>query len=92
MVECGVLVLPSLNLDLPAPPEDLVVPADPHVPSPPSPDPMVVDKKLNPTTAKARDGNLGVGSHCHELCQQASWLLIGYIRVNNQSTKARSAS
>ena len=29
-------------------------------------------------------------SHCQELCQQAGWLLIGYIRVNNQS-EARSA-
>ena len=24
-------------------------------------------------------------SHCHELCQQISCLLIGYARVNNQS-------
>ena len=24
-------------------------------------------------------------SHCQELCQQASWLLIGCTRVNNQS-------
>ena len=24
-------------------------------------------------------------SHCQELCQQASWLLIGFKRVNNQS-------
>ena len=30
-------------------------------------------------------------SHCQELCQQASWLLIGGTRVNNQS-EARSAS
>ena len=30
-------------------------------------------------------------SHCQELCQQASWLLIGCTRVNNQS-EARSAS
>ena len=30
-------------------------------------------------------------SHGQELCQQASLLLIGYIRVNNQS-EARSAS
>ena len=29
-------------------------------------------------------------SHFQELCQQASWLLIGYTRVNNQSA-ARSA-
>ena len=28
---------------------------------------------------------------CQELCQQASWLLIGYTRVNNQS-EARSES
>ena len=30
-------------------------------------------------------------SHCQELCQQASWLLIGCRRVNNQS-EARTAS
>ena len=30
-------------------------------------------------------------SHCQELGQQATWLLIGYTRVNNQS-EARSAS
>ena len=24
-------------------------------------------------------------SHCQELCQQESWLLIGWTRVNNQS-------
>ena len=30
-------------------------------------------------------------SHCRELCQQASWLLISFTRVNNQS-EARSAS
>ena len=30
-------------------------------------------------------------SHCQELGQQASWLLIGCTRVNNQS-EARSAS
>ena len=30
-------------------------------------------------------------SHCQELCQQASWLLIGCTRVNNQP-EARSAS
>ena len=30
-------------------------------------------------------------SHCQELCQQASWPLIGCTRVNNQS-EARTAS
>ena len=30
-------------------------------------------------------------SHCQELCQQASWLLIGCTRLNNQS-EARTAS
>ena len=30
-------------------------------------------------------------SHCREFCQQASWLLIGYTRVNNHS-EAKSAS
>ena len=30
-------------------------------------------------------------SHCQELCQQASWLVIGCARVNNQSS-ARLAS
>ena len=30
-------------------------------------------------------------SHCQELCQQASWLLIGCTRVNNQ-LEARTAS
>ena len=30
-------------------------------------------------------------SQCQESCQQASWLLIGYTRVNNKS-EARSAS
>ena len=30
-------------------------------------------------------------SHCRELCQQKSWLLIGCTRVNNQS-ETRSAS
>ena len=30
-------------------------------------------------------------SHCQELCQQASWLLIGCTRVNHQS-EARSAN
>ena len=31
-------------------------------------------------------------SHCQELCQQASWLLIGSTRVINQSEEARSSS
>ena len=35
--------------------------------------------------------NLLSCSHCQELCQQASWLLIGSPRVNNQS-KARKVS
>ena len=30
-------------------------------------------------------------NYCQELCQQASWFLINYTRVNNQS-EARTAS
>ena len=40
---------------------------------------------------RARDENLSSCSHCQELGQQASWLLIGCTRVNNQS-EARLAS
>ena len=46
---------------------------------------------------KARDGltdqewKFMSCSHCEELCQRASWLLICYTRVNNQS-EARSGS
>ena len=45
----------------------------------------------------AEDGDIEQGwkfmscRHCQELGQQASWPLIGYTRVNNQS-EARSAS
>ena len=50
------------------------------------------DAPVNLTVSRRPQGwKLMSCCHCHELCQQVSWLLIGCTRVNNQS-EARSVS